>query len=127
MSIQDLECGSGTFGNDKIRMSNAERTTRLLNQEKRKQGKGQGVSFGSRLRSLLPSQLCLLSRKSLSSIETRSAPAFARCYPRSFAFYLGNPFPRFLLSCFPYSICRYSGGREADLNRRTRLLRFDDH
>src|SRR6266480_7929602 len=47
--------------------------------------------------------LCLSSRKSLSSI------------------------PAFLLSCFPYSICRYSGGREADLNRRTRLLRVDDH
>ena len=33
--------------------------------------------------------------------ETRSTPALARCYPRSFTFYLGNPFPRFLRSCFP--------------------------
>jgi Domain of unknown function (DUF4331) len=31
----------------------------------------------------------------IRSIETRSAPAFSRCYPRSFTFYLGNPFPRF--------------------------------
>jgi hypothetical protein len=30
-----------------------------------------------------------------SAFETRSAPALARCYPRSFTFYLGNPFPRF--------------------------------
>ena len=30
-----------------------------------------------------------------SAFETRSAPNLARCYPRSFAFYLGNPFPRF--------------------------------
>ena len=27
----------------------------------------------------------------IRSIETRSAPAFSRCYPRSFAFYLGKP------------------------------------
>ena len=27
---------------------------------------------------------------------TCSAPALARCYPRSFTFYLGDPFPRFL-------------------------------
>ena len=33
----------------------------------------------------------------LSSIETRSAPAVTRCYPCSFTFYLGNPFPRFLV------------------------------
>ena len=33
--------------------------------------------------------------------ETRSTPALARCYPRSFTFYLGTPFPRFLRSCFP--------------------------
>ena len=36
----------------------------------------------------------------LSSIETRSAPAVTRCYPCSFTFYLGNPFPRFLVSLF---------------------------
>ena len=30
--------------------------------------------------------------------ETRSAPALTRCYPCSFTFYLGNPFPRFLRS-----------------------------
>ena len=30
-----------------------------------------------------------------SAFETHSAPNLARCYPRSFAFYLGNPFPRF--------------------------------
>ena len=30
-------------------------------------------------------------------IETRSAPALTRCYPRSFTFYLGNPFPRFVV------------------------------
>ncbi len=30
-----------------------------------------------------------------SAFETRSAPNLARCYPRSFAFYLGNPFLRF--------------------------------
>ena len=28
-------------------------------------------------------------------IETRSLPALARCYPRSFTFYVGDPFPRF--------------------------------
>ena len=31
-------------------------------------------------------------------IETRSAPALTRCYPRSFTFYLGNPFPRFVVN-----------------------------
>src|SRR5437899_4548923 len=30
-------------------------------------------------------------------IETRSAPALTRCYPHSFTFYLGNPFPRFVV------------------------------
>src|SRR5437762_7337974 len=45
----------------------------------------------------------------------------------TFAFHLRNPFPRILRSCFPYPIWRYSGGREADLNLRTRLLRVDDH
>src|SRR5438309_8482151 len=30
-----------------------------------------------------------------SAFETRSAPNLARCYPRSFTFYLGNPFRRF--------------------------------
>ena len=29
------------------------------------------------------------------SIETYSAPALTRGYPRSFTFYVGNPFPRF--------------------------------
>jgi hypothetical protein len=46
----------------------------------------------------LPSQPFLLSRKSLSSIETRSAPALLGATHRAFSFYLGNPFPRF---CFP--------------------------
>jgi len=59
-------------------------------------------SLGSRSRSLLPSQLYLLSRKSLSSIETRSTPTSLGATHRAFAFYLGNPFPRFLRSCFPY-------------------------
>jgi hypothetical protein len=50
-----------------------------------------------------------------ADVETRSAPALARCCPRSFTFYLGNPFPRFPLSLFnlriiqglakPISIC----------------------
>jgi hypothetical protein len=31
-------------------------------------------------------------------IETRSAPALTRCYPHSFTFYLGNPFPRFVVN-----------------------------
>jgi hypothetical protein len=31
-------------------------------------------------------------------IETRSAPALARCYPRSFTFYIGNPFPSFVVN-----------------------------
>jgi hypothetical protein len=30
-------------------------------------------------------------------IETRSAPALTRCYPRSFTFYVGNPFPQFVV------------------------------
>src|SRR6266508_972914 len=37
------------------------------------------------------SQLCLLSRKSLSSIETRSLPALTRSYPRHFTFYVAHP------------------------------------
>jgi len=37
-------------------------------------------------------------RKWGRGFETCSAPALTRCYPRSFAFYLGNPFPRF---CVP--------------------------
>ena len=42
--------------------------------------------------SALPSTpLFSISEIPSSSIETRSAPALARCYPRSFAFYLGNP------------------------------------
>ncbi len=32
-----------------------------------------------------------MSRHPARSVETRSAPAFSRCYPRSFAFYLGKP------------------------------------
>ena len=56
-------------------------------------------SLGPRSRSLLPSQLYLLSREiPFPRLKTRSAPALARCYPRSFTFYLGNPFPRFLIS-----------------------------
>src|SRR5438034_10419286 len=43
-----------------------------------------------------PRSFAFYLRNLISSIETRSAPAFARCFPRSFAFYLGNPFPRFL-------------------------------
>jgi hypothetical protein len=43
-------------------------------------------------------ELYLLSQKPISWIETRSAPAFTHCYPRSFTFHLGNPFPRFLIS-----------------------------
>jgi hypothetical protein len=31
-------------------------------------------------------------------IETRSAPALARYYPRSFTFYVGNPFPPFVVN-----------------------------
>ena len=37
-------------------------------------------------------------RKWGRGFETCSAPALTRCYPRSFAFYLGNPFPPF---CVP--------------------------
>ena len=33
-----------------------------------------------------------------ANVEIRSAPAVARCYPRDFTFYLGNPSPRFLRS-----------------------------
>src|SRR6266513_3898627 len=33
-----------------------------------------------------------------ANVEIRSAPAVARRHPRDFTFYLGNPFPRFLLS-----------------------------
>src|SRR5262245_24576298 len=50
-----------------------------------------------------PSSLYLLFRKSLSSIETQSLPSLLRCYPRSFTFYLGNPFPRLKLSRYPRS------------------------
>ena len=52
--------------------------------------------------SYLPS-FNLLSRKPLSSIETQSLPTLLRCYPRSFTFYLGNPFPRLKLSRYPRS------------------------
>ena len=31
-------------------------------------------------------------------IETPSAPALTRCYPRSFTFYVGNPFPSFVVN-----------------------------
>src|SRR6266853_5926629 len=37
-------------------------------------------------------------------VETRSAPAVARCYPRSLTFYLGNPFPRLKLARLPLSL-----------------------
>src|SRR6266487_6579663 len=30
----------------------------------------------------------------ISSVETQSLPSLLHCYPRSFTFYLGNPFPR---------------------------------
>jgi hypothetical protein len=39
-------------------------------------------------------------RKWGRGFETCSAPALTRCYPRSFAFYLGNPFPRFCVPRF---------------------------
>ncbi len=32
-----------------------------------------------------------------SYFETQSLPSLLRCYPHSFTFYLGNPFPRFLI------------------------------
>jgi hypothetical protein len=43
---------------------------------------------------------CLPSRNHMKAglIETRSAPALTRCYPHSFTFYLGNPFPRFVVN-----------------------------
>jgi hypothetical protein len=34
-------------------------------------------------------------------IETRSAPALLGATHRAFTFYLGNPFPRLKLACFP--------------------------
>jgi hypothetical protein len=33
-----------------------------------------------------------------SWFETQSLPSLLRCYHRSFTFYLGNPFPRFLIN-----------------------------
>src|SRR5262249_18789574 len=42
--------------------------------------------------------LYALSRKSLSSIETRSAPALTRCYLAALPSISEIPFPRFLLS-----------------------------
>jgi hypothetical protein len=57
-------------------------------------------------------------RKWGRGFETCSAPALTRCYPRSFAFYLGNPFPRFCVPalthvlppirpvCFPIYVAR---------------------
>ena len=36
-------------------------------------------------------------------IETRSAPALTRCYPRSFTFYVRNPFPRFVVNELPWA------------------------
>src|SRR6266705_7134271 len=38
-----------------------------------------------------------MSDEPFALIETRSAPALTRCYPCSFTFYLGNPFPRFVV------------------------------
>ena len=61
-------------------------------------------SFSSRCRSLLRSQILRSISEILSSIETRSAPAFARRYPRDFTFYLGNPFPRLKLARLPLSL-----------------------
>ena len=40
----------------------------------------------------------------LSWFETQSLPSFLRCYLRSFAFYLGNPFPRLKLTRLPLSL-----------------------
>jgi hypothetical protein len=40
----------------------------------------------------------------LSDFETRAALAVARCYPLSFTFYLGNPFPRLKLVRLPLSL-----------------------
>ena len=37
-------------------------------------------------------------------LETRSVPARARCYPRNFTFYLGNPVPRLKLARLPLSL-----------------------
>jgi hypothetical protein len=31
-------------------------------------------------------------------VARRPAAPFTRCYPRSFTFYLGNPFPRFVVN-----------------------------
>ena len=39
-----------------------------------------------------------------SCVETRSASALTRCYPRSFTLYLGNPFPRLKLAPLPLSL-----------------------
>ena len=61
-------------------------------------------SFAATSRQFSPIQI-YESEKEISKcgrgLKTRSTPALARCYPRSFTFYLGNPFPRFLRSCFP--------------------------
>ena len=58
-------------------MNDPDPTEDFLNQEKRKRENGQWLP---------------------AYVETRSAPAVARRHPRDFTFYLGNPFPRFLLS-----------------------------
>jgi hypothetical protein len=44
----------------------------------------------------LPRSFAVYLRNRTSSIETRSAPAFAHCYPRSLPSISGIPFPRFL-------------------------------
>ena len=40
----------------------------------------------------------------LSCFETQSLPSLPRCYLRSFTFYLGNPFPRFLTSSLVFFV-----------------------
>src|SRR5260370_34117460 len=39
-----------------------------------------------------------------ANVDARSAPAVACCYPRSFTFYLGSPFPRLKLVRLPLAL-----------------------
>jgi hypothetical protein len=80
-------------GNDKIFESGKQESRKGISVI---EGKG---AMGSAERALVASEFQTRKGEGVSCIETRSAPAFARCYPRSFTFYLGNPFLR---SCFPY-------------------------
>src|SRR5439155_18052108 len=47
-----------------------------------------------RLPARFPIATCSNVADPISSIETQSLPSLLHCYPRSFTFYLGNPFPR---------------------------------